>query len=55
MAERHERTLTQPAFMAAGNPQTGQGGNPNIAFRIPTPDARKRIGDRPFYLEEANT
>ena len=30
-------TLTQPDFLPAGNPQTGQGGNPNIIFRIPTP------------------
>jgi len=29
--------ITQPAFTPAGNPVTGQGGNPNIVFRIPTP------------------
>jgi CxxC motif-containing protein (DUF1111 family) len=29
--------LAQPSFLPAGNPQTGQGGNPNIIFRIPTP------------------
>ena len=30
-------TLAQPDFLPAGNPHTGQGGNPNIIFRIPTP------------------
>jgi len=30
-------TITQPTFTPAGNPVTGQGGNPNIIFRIPTP------------------
>jgi CxxC motif-containing protein (DUF1111 family) len=30
-------TLTQPSFAPAGNPITGQGGNSNIVFRIPTP------------------
>jgi len=30
-------TITQPSFTPAGNPVTGQGGNPNIIFRIPTP------------------
>jgi CxxC motif-containing protein (DUF1111 family) len=29
--------ITQPAFTPAGNPVSGQGGNPNIVFRIPTP------------------
>ena len=29
--------LTQPNFQPAGNGLTGQGGNPNIALRIPTP------------------
>jgi len=29
--------LAQPDFQPAGNPLTGQGGNPNIIFRIPTP------------------
>ena len=29
--------IDQPAFVPAGNPVTGQGGNPNIVFRIPTP------------------
>jgi CxxC motif-containing protein (DUF1111 family) len=29
--------ITQPVFTPAGNPVTGQGGNPNIIFRIPTP------------------
>jgi CxxC motif-containing protein (DUF1111 family) len=29
--------IRQPAFTPAGNPVTGQGGNPNIIFRIPTP------------------
>src|SRR5215475_2246576 len=29
--------ISQPNFTPAGNPITGQGGNPNIAFRIPTP------------------
>jgi len=29
--------LVQPDFLPAGNPLTGQGGNPNIIFRIPTP------------------
>jgi CxxC motif-containing protein (DUF1111 family) len=29
--------ITQPSFLPAGNPLTGQGGNPNIIFRIPTP------------------
>ena len=28
--------LSQPVFLPAGNPLTGQGGNPNIIFRIPT-------------------
>jgi len=30
-------TITQPVFTPAGNPVTGQGGNPNVIFRIPTP------------------
>ena len=30
-------TLSQPAFAPAGDPQSGQGGNPNVIFRIPTP------------------
>jgi CxxC motif-containing protein (DUF1111 family) len=30
-------TITQFDFLPAGNPLTGQGGNPNIIFRIPTP------------------
>jgi CxxC motif-containing protein (DUF1111 family) len=29
--------ITQPNFLPAGNPLTGQGGNRNIVFRIPTP------------------
>jgi|SRR5438445_2329989 len=29
--------IAQPDFRPAGNPLTGQGGNPNIVFRIPTP------------------
>jgi CxxC motif-containing protein (DUF1111 family) len=29
--------IAQPDFLPAGNPQSGQGGNPNIIFRIPTP------------------
>ena len=29
--------IAQPDFVPAGNPLTGQGGNPNIIFRIPTP------------------
>jgi len=29
--------ITQPDFLPAGNGLTGQGGNPNIVFRIPTP------------------
>ena len=29
--------IAQPNFNPAGNPLTGQGGNPNIIFRIPTP------------------
>jgi CxxC motif-containing protein (DUF1111 family) len=29
--------IAQPVFTPAGNPVTGQGGNPNIIFRIPTP------------------
>src|SRR5277367_394503 len=29
--------IAQPAFTPAGNPLTGQGGNSNIVFRIPTP------------------
>jgi CxxC motif-containing protein (DUF1111 family) len=29
--------IAQPNFLPAGNPVTGQGGNPNIVFRIPTP------------------
>lgn len=28
--------IAQPVFTPAGNPVTGQGGNPNIVFRIPT-------------------
>jgi CxxC motif-containing protein (DUF1111 family) len=30
-------SIAQPRFTPAGNPVTGQGGNPNIIFRIPTP------------------
>ena len=30
-------SLAQPNFLPAGNPLTGQGGNRNIVFRIPTP------------------
>ena len=30
-------TIAQPDFLPAGDPHTGQGGNPNIIFRIPTP------------------
>jgi CxxC motif-containing protein (DUF1111 family) len=29
--------IAQPDFLPTGNPLTGQGGNPNIVFRIPTP------------------
>jgi len=29
--------IAQPDFLPAGNPLTGQGGNPNLVFRIPTP------------------
>jgi CxxC motif-containing protein (DUF1111 family) len=29
--------MAQPNFLPAGNPLSGQGGNPNITFRIPTP------------------
>jgi len=29
--------MVQPVFTPAGNPVTGQGGNPNVIFRIPTP------------------
>jgi CxxC motif-containing protein (DUF1111 family) len=29
--------IAQPDFLPAGNPLSGQGGNPNIVFRIPTP------------------
>ena len=29
--------LSQPNFMPAGDALTGQGGNPNVVFRIPTP------------------
>ena len=29
--------IAQPNFLPAGNPLSGQGGNPNIVFRIPTP------------------
>ena len=29
--------IAQPNFLPAGNALTGQGGNPNIIFRIPTP------------------
>jgi len=29
--------ISQPSFLPAGNAATGQGANPNIAFRIPTP------------------
>ena len=30
-------SIAQPDFLPAGNPLSGQGGNPNIIFRIPTP------------------
>jgi CxxC motif-containing protein (DUF1111 family) len=29
--------IIQPNFLPAGNPVSGQGGNPNVVFRIPTP------------------
>jgi hypothetical protein len=29
--------ISQPDFLPAGNALTGQGGNPNVIFRIPTP------------------
>ncbi len=29
--------ISQPSFLPAGNPVTGQGGNSNVVFRIPTP------------------
>ena len=32
-----ECNIAQPSFLPAGNALTGQGGNPNIVFRIPTP------------------
>jgi CxxC motif-containing protein (DUF1111 family) len=30
-------SISQPDFLPAGDPLSGQGGNPNIIFRIPTP------------------
>ena len=30
-------SITQPNFLPAGNPVTGQGGSSNVVFRIPTP------------------
>jgi CxxC motif-containing protein (DUF1111 family) len=30
-------SISQPSFLPAGNPVTGQGGNSNVVFRIPTP------------------
>jgi CxxC motif-containing protein (DUF1111 family) len=30
-------SITQPTFLPAGQPLSGQGGNPNIIFRIPPP------------------
>jgi CxxC motif-containing protein (DUF1111 family) len=30
-------SASQPDFLPAGDPHSGQGGNPNIIFRIPTP------------------
>jgi len=30
-------TIAQESFLPAGDPATGQGGNPNVIFRIPTP------------------
>jgi CxxC motif-containing protein (DUF1111 family) len=30
-------SIAQPSFLPAGNPLTGQGGNGNIIFRVPTP------------------
>src|SRR5271170_5992786 len=30
-------SIAQPNFLPAGHPLTGQGGNPNVVFRIPTP------------------
>src|SRR5262249_2099464 len=30
-------SIAQPNFLPAGNPVSGQGGNPNVVFRIPTP------------------
>jgi CxxC motif-containing protein (DUF1111 family) len=30
-------SIAQPNFLPAGNPLSGQGGNPNVIFRIPTP------------------
>jgi len=32
-----ECNIAQPDFQPPGNPLTGQGGNPNVVFRIPTP------------------
>ncbi len=44
--------LAQPNFLPAGNPLTGQGGNRNIVFRIPTPysepDSSRPSLIRPF-------
>jgi hypothetical protein len=42
--------IVQPSFLPAGNPLTGQGGNPNIIFRIPTPvfgAGQRRFPTRP--------
>ena len=36
-AEAGSCSITQPSFLPAGNPLSGQGGNRNIVFRIPTP------------------
>ncbi|MGA2888646.1 MAG: di-heme oxidoredictase family protein [Terracidiphilus sp.] len=35
--DAHGCNIAQPDFLPAGNPVTGQGGNSNIIFRIPTP------------------
>jgi CxxC motif-containing protein (DUF1111 family) len=36
-SDAHGCNIAQPDFQPAGNPITGQGGNSNIIFRIPTP------------------
>jgi CxxC motif-containing protein (DUF1111 family) len=36
-SDAQECNIAQPLFTPAGNGLTGQGGNPNVIFRIPTP------------------